>query len=130
MKDLYPLVEMAIVLITDEEGRFLVDYKEAWGGFSFPCTKLRELGSAMADGPMTKETPHVAASRAAAEVLGVPIDPSALAPLPQDVPPWHQSGRDGEWKRYTVYLFGLTTRAKPEPMPGHTVVWLTRAELE
>jgi hypothetical protein len=102
MTDLYPLVEMAVVLITDEEGRFLVEYKEAWGGFSFPCTKLRELGPAVAEGPMTKETPHAAASRAVAEVLGVPIDPNTLAPLPHEVPrPRRQGNRDPRRHRRT-----------------------------
>ncbi len=130
MNDPYAIVEMAVVLILDEKNRFLLDYKEPWGGIAFPCTKLRDVAPA-ADGQMTKETPQRAACRAVVEVLGMPIDPNALAPLPHEVPPWQQSARDGEWKRYTVHLFGLSVRGnRPQPLPGHSVVWLTRKELE
>jgi hypothetical protein len=130
MSDLYPLVEMSVVLILDEQNRFLLDYKESWGGFAFPCTKLRELAPSE-DGTLAQETPHLAACRAVVEVLGVPIDPSALAPLPHEVPTWQQSVRTGEWKRYRVHLFGLTVRGQtPQPLPGHRIVWLTRAEMK
>jgi hypothetical protein len=130
MSESYPLVELVVVLITDGESRFLVDYNEPWGCFTFPSTKLHDPGSTMPPSREAKETPDEAAARATAEVLGRPLDPSALTKLPEEVPPWNQSGRDGQWKRYTVHLFGLNTKMDPKPLPGHTALWLTRKELE
>jgi hypothetical protein len=130
MTEPYPLVEMVVVQITDAEGRFLVDYNEPWRSFTFPSTKLHDQASTTPTKREPKETPLEAAARAVAEVLGRPVDPNALTKLPYEVPPWNQSGRDGQWKRYTVHLLGLNAKVDPKPLPGHTAIWLTRQELE
>ena len=130
MNQPYPLVEAAVVLITDRDGRYLLDFNDSWSSFTFPTTKLHDVPT-MAPGVPTKpEAQPVAAARAAAEVLGRPIDPKALKPLTIEVPPYAQSGRDGDWKRYTFRLFTLKVTGEPKPLPGHAAVWLTRSELE
>lgn len=130
MNEPFPIVELGVALIVDAEGRFLMDYSEPWGSFTFPMTKLGVVPAVVPDGPSTQESPLTAATRAAVEVLGRPMDPKTLQALACEVPPYNQSGRDGQWKRYTVHLFRLTAKTQPNPLPGHVAVWLTRAELE
>lgn len=130
MNDLYPLVEVAVVLVRDDTGRCLVDFNDAWGSFTFPMTKVREQPAVQPDGPTGREEPQAAACRAVAEVLGRPLPPGLLQALACEVPPYRQSGRDGEWKRYTFRLFELTAKFDPKPLPGHSAAWLTRAELK
>lgn len=129
MADPFPVVDVAVVLITDPRGeRLLADYNPSWGSFTLPMTKVRDLPpAAPGAAPVAESTTH-AAARAAAEVFGRPIAPAALVRLDVEVPPYHQSGRDGEWKRYRYHLFASRCGAEPQPLPGHTAVWLTPAE--
>jgi len=129
MSQPYPLVEVAVVVITDAQGRFLADYNEAWGGFTLPMSSLHDVPARVPVDKPTPESPQNAAIRAAAEVLGRPVSPGALVPLNIEVAPWNQSGRDGQWKRYQYRLFQLKIDFAPQPLPGHAAVWLTRAEL-
>lgn len=128
----YPLVDVAVVLILDSTGeRLLVDHNPRWSGFSLPMTKLGAVPAAAPGSPTTPEPAEHAAVRAAVDVLGRPLPPTGRpARLSHDVPPWHQSGRDGEWKRYRYHLFALKAAGTPHPRPGHVAVWLTPAELE
>jgi hypothetical protein len=123
-------VQLSAVLITDAEGRFLLDFNENWGSFAFPMSKQHELPATVPGGTVTVETSLGAALRAAAEILGRPLPPASLKPLPVEMPPYNQSGRDGKWRRYSFHLFGLTIKFAPGPVSGHSAVWLTRAELE
>ncbi|HZZ79844.1 MAG TPA: hypothetical protein VFE62_15100 [Gemmataceae bacterium] len=125
-----PLVDLAVVLATDGEGRFLVDFNDNWSKFTFPMSKQRDVPAKTPNGAASRETALVAACRAAAEVLGRPVASSSLAPLALEVPPYKQSGRDGVWKRYACRLFLLKVTAAPRPLAGHIALWLTRAELE
>ena len=131
MNELYPLVEVSVVLIEDAKGRLLVDYNEPWSGFTFPMTKVRDLpaSSPNSEAPV-KETALAAALRAAAEVLGRPLLSDALTQLPVELPPYTQSNRDGQWKRYTFHLFTLTMHEPVRPLPHHVANWLTIAELQ
>lgn len=130
MSQSFPVVEVSVVLITDTDGRFLLDFNGHWGGFTPPMSKRHELPAKARGDTSTLESPHAAGIRAAVEVLGRPLAPSALIALDVNVPPWNQSGRDGQWKRYQYHLFGLETNIVPQPLPGHAAVWLTRTELE
>ncbi len=127
----YPLVDVAAVLILDATGKkLLVDYNPRWGGFSLPMTKLGAVPAAVPQGASAPEPADRAAVRAASEVLGRPIAPADRpVRLNHDVPPYHQSGNDGEWKRYHYHLFALKAAFTPQPLPGHVAVWLTPDEL-
>ncbi len=128
----FPLVDVAVVLITDaERTKLLVDFNANWAEFSFPMTKLDHLPGDTPEAPPVRETPVQAAVRAAVEVLGAPLPPTGR-PVPLDfhVPPYQRSGSDGVWKRYSYHLFKLTAAAAPQPLPGHVALWLSRAELE
>jgi len=82
------------------------------------------LPPAVEHGQSVLEEPLMAALRAAAEVLGHPLPRTSLTPWNVEVEPYHQSGSDGQWKRYTFSLFRLTTAELPKPLTGHTAIWL------
>ncbi|OWK43752.1 hypothetical protein [Fimbriiglobus ruber] len=128
----YPVIEVAVVLITDPRGeRLLADYNPDWGGFTLPMTKRRNPGHADEPWAQEAESPLAAATRAAVEVLGRPLPPDRLpVPLPFELPPWEVSLRDGGWKRYTRWPFALVADGTPHPLPGHVALWLTPAEFE
>lgn len=130
MDDPFPLVEVAAALLLDARGeKLLLDHNPNWGGFAPPMTKVGTLPGPTPKSAPGPESPLAAAVRAAAEVLGRPILPATLRPLPGDVPPFARSGRDGAWKRYRFHLFVRAVDFPPAPLPGHAAVWLTPAEV-
>ncbi|QDU18938.1 NUDIX domain-containing protein [Urbifossiella limnaea] len=129
MAEPFPVVDVAVVLIADPRGeRLLADFNPDWGSFTLPMSKVAVLPPASPGAAPTAESPARAAARAAAEVFGRPVDAAALVKLHAEVPPYQQSGRDGEWKRYRYHLFASRVGAEPRPLPGHVAVWLTPAE--
>lgn len=130
MADPFPLVDVAVVLVTDARGeRLLADYNAHWQCFSLPMTTVGELPGAAPGAAGTPEPPSRAAARAAAEVLGRPLPPGVMTRLNVDIPPYQRSGRDGTWKRYSYEIYALKA-ADPHPLPGHAAVWLTPGELQ
>jgi len=126
----YEIVEASVVVIADDTGRVLLDFNDRWGGFTLPVSKRRPVSPRLPGGPTERETPLAAAVRAAAEVIGRPIDPAGLMESDAVVPPWHQSGRDGKWKRYDYTVFAFRFSGDPRPVPGHMAVRLTRSEID
>jgi len=126
----YPLADVSVVVIRDAEGRVLLDYNDNWGAFTLPMSKRHVLPPATEHGQPLTETPEVAASRAAAEMVGRPLDPATLTRVDAAIDPYNQSGRDGQWKRYTYTVFVLTLTDEPKPLPGHVAVWVTKSELK
>ena len=125
----FPLVEVSVVVIADETGRILLDFNESWNSFILPVSKRHLLPSADHHKTDEMEAPLDAAVRAAAEVIGRPIDPMALTVMDVDIPPWNQSLRDNKWKRYTYRVFKMTVTEPPKPVPGHVAVWATQEEI-
>jgi len=130
MSHAYQQVEIVVVLVYDESSnRLLADYNHRWEAFTLPMTKGHEIPSAIENGPPTMETPLSAAIRAAVEVLGRPLSPFQLPePMNIEIPMWEQSGRDGQWKRYHCLPFAMQAYFEPQPLPGHSAIWLTPAE--
>jgi hypothetical protein len=129
MNSPYETVELAVVLI-GHDGRLLLDYNAEWSGFCLPITTIHDLAPLVPEGEGRREQPREAARRAAVEVLGRPLAPAGEPqPLRVEVTPYHQSGRDGRWKRYQFHVFGLRTDVVPQPLPGHIAVWMTPQEL-
>jgi hypothetical protein len=130
MSELYPLVDVVVLLI-GRDGRLLLDYNEPWSAFCLPITKLRELPATVPNGEGGREAPMDAAVRAAVEVLGAPLSVDRFPkPVETDIPPYQQSSRDGQWKRYKFHLFSMKIAFDPRPLPGHTAVWLKPEELK
>jgi hypothetical protein len=121
-------LDVVALLILDAEGRILLDYNENWHTFTLPMSK-RHTVLTSTPGDVNLEELDATALRAAVEVIGRP-----LMTMPKrihaEVPPWNQSGRDGTWRRYQYHVFALRSPGVPTPLPGHTAVWLTLAELE
>jgi len=117
----FPLVEVAVALVTDADQaapqagqgpdelradqRLLWIWNENWGCFALPMTKVRK-------GQGNVEPPRHAAVRAAAEVLGVPVE--VAAPLAV-VPEIEVSDREYVVKRYTYHVFRARAHADYGP---------------
>jgi hypothetical protein len=133
----FPLVEVVAVVIT-RNGQVLTLFHKRWGAFTLPLTKRRTWTDQARADQLAGETWVEAATRAAAEALGVPLPHSHLPrPLEVDVQPFQHSGRDRRWKHYTFRVFSLplggdelTDRLTvPRPVDGAAVAWLTAAQV-
>jgi len=122
-------LELVALFIVDAEGRILLDYNANWHAFTLPMSKRHPLLTNTPDDPVIEEPLDSTALRAAIEMIGRPLLQMPIQ-MNVEVPPWNQSGRDGAWKRYQYRVFALRFDGTPHPLPGHTAVWLTLAELE
>ncbi len=131
MSDPVQSVELAVTIIGNENGEVLFDYSESWGAFTLPMTRIGEKPGILPHDEPTAEPAAEAALRAAVQVLGRPLDAGHRPqPVNVSVDPYHQSGRDGVWKRYAVKVFALRAPVgSPCPLPGHAAVWLPRHRL-
>jgi hypothetical protein len=124
----FPEVEVAVALIADGD-RILTVYSPEWGSFTLPMTKRRKWDDPKIPPAHREETWIDAAGRAAAESLGrtfiglteLPLDPSAA--------PYHQSDRDGTWKRYEFKTFKLAVWSGESLLPGIVYEWLLVDEI-
>jgi len=126
----YPIVELSAVVICLKDGRVLLDYNDRWGAFTLPMSKRHSLPPAVEHGQPTTESAEMAGMRAASEVLGHPLLKGSLREMPLELEPYHQSGSDGQWKRYTFTVFTTTTEELPKPLPGHTAIWIDPKAIE
>lgn len=127
----FPLVHVAVALVIRDR-RLLVVWNPNWSCFTLPMTKIREQFRADGSPDIDSETPRMAAIRAAAEAVGLPLDAAALpeAAEPLDLQPYsHRSGRDGQWKRYTREVFTFRVREAAAPHGGAAHAWLLPDEV-
>ena len=128
MSDFYESVDVVVLLIA-KGGKLLLDYNAAWSAFCLPITKIRELPAKVPNGEGSREMPMDAAVRAAVEVLGAPLSIDRFPkPVETDIPPYQQSGRDGQWKRYKFHLYSMKIAFDPKPLPGHSAVFMKPEE--
>ncbi len=132
MATLMETVEVASVLILDSEGRrLLLDYNPQWRCYTLPMSKRHPMPGMHADDTTIEESLDTTALRATTEVLGRPLRPSQMPTrLNVAVPPYSRSGRDGQWKRYQHHVFVMRIDGTPNPLDGHSAVWLTPNEIE
>ncbi len=100
-KQEYPLVKVAVTLVMRDNQEFLWTYNPNWGSFALPMTKLRTNEGGI-------EEPSAAAARAAAEVLGVPVE---VGEHWHSIPELKVSGRDRAVRRYSYEIY----RVGPHP---------------
>ena len=124
-----PKVDVAVAMIACGE-KILAVHNPKWGAFSLPMTKRRKWrGPPVRPGAKDEEW-QMAASRAAAEVLGRTLAPEEL-PQPLDqVFEYRQNDADGIWKFYNLHIFKMRL-PKPPASLGFGVVaeWLTVEQL-
>jgi hypothetical protein len=124
-----PKVDVAVAMIACGK-KILAIYNPKWGAFSIPMTRRRKWRDpAMRLGPKDEEW-RLAASRAAAEVLGRTLAPGELpAPL-HEILEYRQNDADGIWKLYNLHVFKMTLPKPPASLGfGVTAEWLTADEL-
>jgi hypothetical protein len=101
MNDGFDTVTVAVALVNNSDRQYLWALNTLWGKFALPMTKQRR-------GPAGIEPPEQAAMRAAAEVLGVPVQAGACWPAAKVL---EVSGRDQTVKRYAYTV----VRVEPHP---------------
>lgn len=111
-----PVFDVAVALILDSEQRLLWAWNRGWGVFAWPMTKVRPGESALQ-----------AAERAAAEVLGVPVQARKRLKPRADL---YVSERDGTMKlyRYHVCRAEAHERFRKTATPVVPHIWLTASE--
>lgn len=125
-----PKVDVAVAMITCGK-RILAIYNPKWGAFSIPMTKRRKWRDrAVRLGAKEEEWP-LAASRAAAEVLGRTLAPEEL-PLPlHEILEYRQNDADGVWKLYNLHVFKLPLPKIPASLGlGIDGEWLVADQLQ
>src|SRR5258707_6987400 len=102
-----PKVDVAVVLIKNAE-RILAVHNPRWGAFTFPMTKRRTWKDPEISAGIRHEEWGVAATRAAAEVLGITFAPGSIPTPVTELRNFKQSDFDGKWKLYNLHVFQLT----------------------
>ena len=119
---MFQVVEAAALLIMKKD-RILAVYNEKWGAFTLPMSKVRPWEEIGGD-PKKRNlsTGREAAVRSAAEWLGRTIvDP--VVPL-MICGEFLQGERDGQWKRYNVWVYKLAVADDVCPRQGAITEWL------
>ena len=116
----FPVIQVAVTIVQRADF-YLVEYNPKWESFSLPMSRQRRV---MTAGVAVTETPETAAVRAAAKVLGRPLN---AAQFPRLVPlrsPYARlrSGRDGKTKDYRYSVFAMRVS---DPVVRHSLGWHT-----